>query len=54
MQMFNRKKIAFYYPYFTGGGAEAVGLWMIQALMDKYDITLFTVGSINIYKLNSM
>lgn len=54
MQMLNRKKIAFYYPYFTGGGAEAVGLWMIQALMDKYDITLFTVGSINIQKLNSM
>lgn len=54
MQMLNRKKIAFYYPYFTGGGAEAVGLWMIQALMDKYDITLFTVGSINIEKLNSM
>lgn len=52
--MLNRKKIAFYYPYFTGGGAEAVGLWMIQALMDKYDITLFTVGSINIEKLNSM
>ncbi len=54
MQMLHRKKIAFYYPYFTGGGAEAVGLWMIQALMDKYDITLFTVGSINIEKLNSM
>ena len=54
MQMLNRKKIAFYYHYFTGGGADDVGLWMIQALMDKYDITLFTVGSINIDKLNSM
>ncbi|WP_414563513.1 MULTISPECIES: glycosyltransferase [unclassified Anabaena] len=48
------KKIAIYYPYFMGGGAEAVGLWIIQALKDKYELTLFTLGDIEIEKLNSM
>lgn len=48
------KKIAVYYPCFMGGGAEAVGLWIIQALKDKYDVTLFTLGQINLEKLNSM
>ncbi|MEA5513661.1 glycosyltransferase [Nodularia sp. UHCC 0506] len=48
------KKIAIYYPYFMGGGAEAVGLWIIQALKDQYDITLFTLGDIQLKKLNSM
>ncbi len=37
-----------------GGGAEAVGLWIIQALKDKYDVTLFTLGNIDLKKLNSM
>ncbi|WP_235526618.1 glycosyltransferase [Nostoc piscinale] len=37
-----------------GGGAEAVGLWMIQALKDKYDLTLFTLGKIELDRLNSM
>jgi glycosyltransferase involved in cell wall biosynthesis len=48
------KKIAIYYPYFMGGGAEAVGLWIIQALKDKYDLTLFTLGNIDLEKLNLM
>ncbi|MBU7584972.1 MAG: glycosyltransferase family 4 protein [Nostoc sp. TH1S01] len=48
------KKIAVYYPYFMGGGAEAVGLWIIQALKDKYDLTLFTLGKIELDRLNSM
>ncbi|WP_414548153.1 glycosyltransferase [Anabaena sp. CCY 0017] len=48
------KKIAIYYPYFMGGGAEAVGLWIIQALKDKYEITLFTLGNIKLEQLNSM
>ncbi|OCQ97344.1 glycosyl transferase family 1 [Nostoc sp. MBR 210] len=48
------KKIAVYYPYFMGGGAEAVGLWIIQALKDKYDLTLFTLGKIELERLNSM
>ncbi|MDH6085710.1 glycosyltransferase [Umezakia ovalisporum] len=48
------KKIAVYYPCFMGGGAEAVGLWIIQALKDKYELTLFTLGNIQIEKLNSI
>ncbi|WP_413198658.1 glycosyltransferase [Nostoc piscinale] len=48
------KKIAIYYPYFMGGGAEAVGLWIIQALKDKYDLTLFTLGKVEIERLNLM
>ncbi|MBW4507863.1 MAG: glycosyltransferase [Scytonematopsis contorta HA4267-MV1] len=48
------KKIAVYYPYFMGGGAEAVVLWMLQGLQEKYDLTLFTVGNIDLKKLNSM
>ncbi len=48
------KKIAIFYPYFMGGGAEAVGLWIIQALKDKYALTLFTLGEIKLEKLNAM
>jgi glycosyltransferase involved in cell wall biosynthesis len=48
------KKIAVFYPYFMGGGAETVTLWMLQALVDKYELTLFTLGSINLQKLDSM
>lgn len=48
------KKIAIYYPCFMGGGAEAVGLWMIQALKDNHEITLFTLGNIQLEQLNSM
>ncbi len=48
------KKIAIYYPYFTGGGAEAVALWILQALKDKYNLTLFTIGNVDFDKLNSL
>ncbi len=48
------KKIAVFHPYFTGGGAEAVALWILQALQDKYDLTLFTIGDVDFAKLNSM
>ncbi len=49
-----RKKIAIYYPYFMGGGAEAVALWMLEALKDHYDLTLFTFSQIDLQQLNSM
>jgi glycosyltransferase involved in cell wall biosynthesis len=48
------KKIAVYYPAFLGGGAEAVGLWMLEALKAKYDLTLFTVSGIDFDRLNTM
>ncbi|CCI12835.1 Glycosyl transferase group 1 [Microcystis aeruginosa PCC 9806] len=48
------KKIAIYYPCFLGGGAEAVGLWMMEALKDKYHLTLITFTDIDWQRLNLM
>jgi glycosyltransferase involved in cell wall biosynthesis len=50
----NRKKIALYYPYFSGGGAEAVGLWILEALKDRYDVTVFTLSQVEVERLNKM
>lgn len=50
----SKKKVAVCYPAFLGGGAEAVGLWMLQALQDQYDLTLFTVADVNFDRLNAM
>lgn len=36
------KRLAIYYPCFMGGGAEAVGLWILEALKNDYDLTLYT------------
>jgi glycosyltransferase involved in cell wall biosynthesis len=47
-------KIAVYYPAFLGGGAETVGLWMLEALKEKYDLTLFTFSDIDFDRLNAM
>lgn len=49
-----KKKIAVWYPGFMGGGAEAVALWMLEALKEKYDLTLFTIAEIDFARLNSM
>jgi glycosyltransferase involved in cell wall biosynthesis len=54
MEVETKKRIALYYPYFMGGGAEAVGLWMIEALKKRYDVTLFTVADVDFQKLNAM
>ena len=48
------KKIAMYYPCFSGGGAEAVALWMLEALKDRYDLTIVTLVNLNWAKLNAM
>lgn len=34
------------------GGGEAVCVWFMQALVDKYNVTLFTNGDFNISELN--
>ncbi|MBW4516877.1 MAG: glycosyltransferase [Timaviella obliquedivisa GSE-PSE-MK23-08B] len=47
-------KIAVYYPAFLGGGAETVALWMLEALKEKYELTLFTVSDIDFERLNAM
>ena len=49
-----KKSIAVFYPLFSGGGAESVCLWILEALKDTYDLTLFTVFDIDFDKLNSM
>ena len=46
------KKIAILYPLFLGGGAESVTLWMLQALIDQYDLTLFTFSYIDFAQLD--
>lgn len=48
------KKIAIFYPCFMGGGAEAVALWMLEALQNKYNLTLFTFSGLDFNKLNLM
>lgn len=54
MQSSSRPKIAVLYPAFLGGGAEAVGLWILQALQDQYDVTLYTVSDLGFDRLNAM
>ena len=41
--MSTQKKIAVLFPSFLGGGAEAVGVWILDALKDEYDLTLVTL-----------
>ncbi len=49
-----QQTVAVYYPAFMGGGAEAVGLWMLEALKDRYAVTLFTVTPVDFARLNIM
>lgn len=46
--------LALYHPHFLGGGAEAVCLWMIEALQSQYDLTLFTLTTVDWAHLNAM
>ncbi|MEA5542790.1 glycosyltransferase [Limnoraphis robusta Tam1] len=45
--------IAVFYPSFEGGGAESVGLWILEALKHKYKVTLFTLFELDFKRLNS-
>lgn len=49
-----RKKIAVLYPAFLGGGAEACCLWIMEALKDEYDLTLFTLTNFGFAALNDI
>lgn len=49
-----RKRIAVYYPCFLGGGAEAVALWILEALQEHYEVTLFTIAESHFEHLNAM
>ena len=46
------KKIAVLYPMFLGGEPKSVTLWMLQALTNRYDVTLFTFSKIDFKKLD--
>lgn len=48
------KKIAIFFPYFSLGGGEVVAAWMIEALKEDYNITLFTCDAIEADMLNKM
>jgi glycosyltransferase involved in cell wall biosynthesis len=50
----NLKTIAVWQPYFMGGGAEAVSLWILEALAPHYDVTLFTLNSIDLERLDAL
>ncbi|MCG9885454.1 MAG: glycosyltransferase [Cyanobacteria bacterium] len=47
-------KIVLFYPLFTGGGAEAVALWILEALKDHYDLEVMTLVPIDLARLNRM
>ncbi|NES02127.1 MAG: glycosyltransferase [Okeania sp. SIO2F4] len=49
-----KKSVAVFYPLFSGGGAESVCLWILEALKETYDLTLFTLFDVDFDKLNSM
>ncbi|WP_261207683.1 glycosyltransferase family 4 protein [Laspinema sp. D2d] len=46
------KKIAVWHPYFLGGGAESVSLWILEALVPHYNVTLFTLTSPDLQRLD--
>jgi glycosyltransferase involved in cell wall biosynthesis len=48
------KTIAVWQPYFLGGGAEAVALWLLAALVDDYDVTLCTLAGVDLASLDAM
>lgn len=49
-----RPTIAVWQPYFLGGGAEAVALWTLAALVNDYDVTLCTLAEVDLARLNAM
>ncbi|MBE7381153.1 MAG: glycosyltransferase family 4 protein [Leptolyngbya sp. SIO1E4] len=49
-----KKSVAVWQPFFFGGGAEAVALWVLEALHHEYDVTLFTLSEVDFSWLNAM
>lgn len=50
----SRKTIAVWQPFFLGGGAEAVALWLLAALVEDYEVTLYTLCGVDLAKLDAM
>ncbi|NJN22389.1 MAG: glycosyltransferase family 4 protein [Leptolyngbya sp. RL_3_1] len=49
-----QQKILVWQPYFMGGGAEAVALWILEALSQDYDVTLHTLSHVSFPWLDAM
>ena len=48
-----KKKIAILHPSFGWGGAEAVCVWIIDALKDEFELDLIvTEKNVTIHKIN--
>ncbi|MEM9907173.1 MAG: glycosyltransferase [Cyanobacteria bacterium P01_D01_bin.44] len=54
MKTDNRKSVAVWQPFFFGGGAEAVALWVLEALRHEYDVTLYTLSQVDLSRLDTM
>ncbi len=52
-EVVSQASIAVFYPNFAGGGAESVGLWILEALKNKYQVTLLTLFPLDLKKLNA-
>ncbi|MGF1521082.1 MAG: glycosyltransferase family 4 protein [Leptolyngbyaceae cyanobacterium] len=54
MENTSKKRVAVWQPYFLGGGAEAVALWILEALHADYDVTLYTLSNVDLSWLDAM
>ncbi|MFC1590517.1 glycosyltransferase [Candidatus Omnitrophota bacterium] len=52
MQNHNKSHIALVHPELGLAGPEAVAVWMLQALKDRYAISLITCRDVNISRIN--
>ncbi|MEM1003410.1 MAG: glycosyltransferase family 1 protein, partial [Bacteroidota bacterium] len=49
-----QKTIAVWQPFFLGGGAEAVALWILEALKEDFEVTLHTFCDVELSALDRM
>lgn len=54
MTIQNFPSVAVWQPFFLGGGAEAVALWILEALQEDFAVTLYTIAPVDLNQLNSM
>ena len=45
-------KVAIVHPRLAFGGSEAVALWAVESLKDRFDVTLITGGPVDLERLN--
>jgi glycosyltransferase involved in cell wall biosynthesis len=49
----SRPKVAIVHPHLGFGGSEAPTLWTIEALKRDYDVTLISMGAVDLERLNA-